>query len=142
MSKKSVAAELTRRVREAGLRRTGPRLAVLERLAEARQPLTHGELFAELKERGFDQATIYRNLMDLTEAQLVARTDAGDHVWRFELRGDGVAHGRQHPHFLCTSCGKLSCLTEVKVQLRQLPRGLQAAELEVQLKGVCDHCRG
>lgn len=145
MGRKSAAAELSRRLREAGLRRTGPRVAVLERLSEARQPLTHGELFAALEPLGFDQATIYRNLVDLTGAGLVARTDLGDHRWRFELRGDGVAHRRQHPHFVCTHCGKVSCLPDVKVQIRQLPggkRALRASDLEVQLKGRCEHCHG
>src|SRR4051812_24845920 len=72
-------------LRGAGLRRTGPRVAVLERLEAATAPLSHGEVAAMLTPAGFDRATVYRNLIDLVKKGLVRRADLGDHVWRFEL---------------------------------------------------------
>src|SRR5438067_7954895 len=82
---------LTDQLHAVGLRRTAPRVAVLDLLARAGGPLSHGEVAAELAERGFDRATVYRNLLDLTDVELVRRTDPGDHVWRFELVRDGAA---------------------------------------------------
>jgi Fur family ferric uptake transcriptional regulator len=130
-------------LRAAGLRRTGPRVAVLARLSAAEGPMTHGALADELHHLGFDRATIYRNLMDLTEAGLVSRSDLGDHVWRFELKGAGARHAKVHPHLVCTECSQVSCLTDVEVKLTTVrggPLPLRGQELEVQLRGVCERC--
>jgi len=112
-------------VRGAGLRCTAARLAVLEQMLTASGPQTHAEVSATLDHRGFDRATIYRNLTELTEAKLVTRVDLGDHVWRFEAKrhggDDGHGHGGDHPHFVCTSCGEVSCLDDVTVAITQRP---------------------
>jgi Fur family ferric uptake transcriptional regulator len=136
-------AALAKQLRAAGLRRTGPRVAVLARLSTAESPMTHGALADELAHLGFDRATIYRNLMDLTEAKLVRRSDHGDHVWRFELVGASARHHKVHPHLICTECGAVSCLEDVEVKLsavRGSARRLRAQDLEVQLRGLCDRC--
>lgn len=135
--------ELTAMLRGAGLRRTGPRVAVLASLARASSPLSHAEICEELGELALDRATIYRNLIDLTDAGLVARTDLGDHVWRFELRAEEGAHAQKHPHLVCTRCGEVSCLDDVRVEvkvLRGARRAIDTNALEVQLKGLCEHC--
>jgi Fur family ferric uptake transcriptional regulator len=134
-------AALAATLRNAGLRRTGPRVAVLARLSAAEGPMTHGALADELSHLGFDRATIYRNLIDLTEAELVSRSDHGDHVWRFELKGAAARHRRVHPHLVCTACGEVSCLNDVEVKITS--RGalrLRTQELEVQLRGRCERC--
>ena len=127
-----------------GLRSTGARIAVYRALAEADQPLTHADVSSQLAESGFDNATIFRNLNDLTTAGLVVRTDLGDHMWRFELRGDGgKSHREQHPHFLCTDCGAVACLPDGAVALRKVrgaPKALSGSVV-VQVQGLCDECR-
>jgi Fur family ferric uptake transcriptional regulator len=121
-------------VRGAGLRCTTARLAVLEHRLTATGPQTHAEVSATLDHRGFDRATIYRNLTELTEAKLVTRVDLGDHVWRFEAKrhggGDGHGHGGDHPHFVCTSCGEVSCLDDVNVAITQRPGAKKPAAAE------------
>ena len=154
-------------VRGAGLRCTAARLAVLEHMLTAPGPKTHAEVSASLDHRGFDRATIYRNLTELTEAKLVTRVDVGDHVWRFEVKRheDGSGHGGDHPHFVCTSCGEVSCLDDVNVAITPRPgteqrpaaahgtagkkaerrsaagrrQGIPAVT-EVLLKGTCENC--
>jgi Fur family ferric uptake transcriptional regulator len=116
----------------------------LQRLRQTKTPVSHADLFTELADQGFDRATIYRNLIDLTEAGLVSRTDVGDHVWRFEFRqeGQGGPQG-EHPHFMCTDCGAVSCLPGVNVRISPtsgVPRALSAKNIEVQIKGLCDRC--
>jgi Fur family ferric uptake transcriptional regulator len=137
-------AELTHQLRGAGLRRTAPRVAVLERLARASVPLSHGEVADALDGLGYDRATVYRNLMDLTESGLVQRSDLGDHMWRFSMVKEGEGgHARQHPHLVCTDCGMVECLPDVKVKItpaRSARRYLQTEALEVQLKGLCERC--
>jgi Fur family transcriptional regulator, ferric uptake regulator len=83
--------------------------------------------------------------MDLTEAGVVARTDLGDHVWRFELRTKSGSHASSHPHFVCTDCGTVACLPGVSVSIRApqsaaAPSAISAHRVQIQLKGVCDSC--
>lgn len=127
-------------LRRAGLKTTRPRVRVLERLSRSATPISHGELVAELERHGVDRTTVWRNLLDLTGAGLVRRTDLGDHVWRFELER---AERQQHPHFTCTDCGTVECLPTVKVQVargRRAPRAIVKQRVEVQLRGLCDDC--
>jgi Fur family ferric uptake transcriptional regulator len=134
---------LVERLRDAGLRRTAPRVAVLERLAQAEAPLSHAEMADALAPLGFDRATVFRNLTDLAGAGLVTRRDLGDHVWRFALSRDGEAeHGRQHPHLLCSDCGTVVCLPDVAVKITPARGRKRVAQMEVQLKGLCDRCDG
>lgn len=144
-----------KRIRGAGLRCTAARLAVLGHLQGVPAPRTHAEVSAALAGRGFDRATIYRNLTELTEARLLSRVDLGDHVWRFEIRH---AHDEEpgnggHPHFVCTACGEVSCLDDVRVAITPhagrrargtgRPRDGRAAihsVTEILLKGRCGGC--
>ncbi|MFN7955930.1 MAG: Fur family transcriptional regulator [bacterium] len=140
-----IRAELHR----AGLRSTPSRLAVLSALRHSTSPLSHGELVDALSGRGFDRATLYRNLIDLTEAGLLRRIDVGDHTWRFE---PGSAAGETervaarepgHPHFVCTDCGALTCLPDVDVRISPRagsPRPPIADVSQVLLQGRCSAC--
>jgi Fur family ferric uptake transcriptional regulator len=130
-------------LRSSGLRRTAPRVAVLQFLERAAAPLSHGEIAEELALLGFDRATIYRNLIDLVDAELVSRSDLGDHVWRFALRRGDDGHGSEHPHFLCVTCGGVTCLPGGTVRLVSsdgVPRAIASRAVEVQVKGHCDTC--
>jgi Fur family transcriptional regulator, ferric uptake regulator len=136
--------ELRARIRAAGLRVTAPRVSVLRSLLDASAPQSHSELAERLASEGWDRATIYRNLTDLTEAGLARRTDLGDHVWRFEVQAEGQAHGAEsHPHFLCNECGDVVCLPDESVKLspaRGAPRALRKKGVEIQIRGRCDRC--
>lgn len=136
------------------MRCTAARLAVMQYLMSASGPLTHAEVSEAVGPvKGFDRATIYRNLTELTEAGLVSRVELGDHVWRFELKRAGEPHakGDDHPHFLCTSCGEISCLDDVNVAITPKvgrgkaakgparPKAIRTVK-EVLLKGQCGKC--
>jgi Fur family transcriptional regulator, ferric uptake regulator len=131
---------LQQRMREAGLRCTSARLAVLRELGRSASPLTHAEVADRLAIQGIDKATVFRNLVDLVDADLLTRHELGDHVWRFEVRPPG-ATDEQHPHFVCTDCGSVTCLSEIgfdKSSRRQASKiGLVK---EILLKGICHNC--
>ncbi len=140
----------------------------MQHLLRSRGPETHAEVSDALADKGFDRATIYRNLTELTDAGLVSRVELGDHVWRFEIRrhAHAGAKGEDHPHFLCTTCGEVSCLDDVNVAITPKPgaaakadrtdkpaarpaRGSRAkaakphgtrSVTEVLLKGRCENC--
>lgn len=138
------ADQLRQTLRGAGLRVTAPRIAVLRELVEARAALSHADVAVRLAAE-FDRATVYRNLMDLTHADLVRRTDLGDHVWRFEWIGQGRHENAAHPHFICGSCGTVTCLPEDAVSVKTppgAPRALRKKKgIAVQLRGLCDACQ-
>lgn len=136
--------ELRQRIRAAGLRSTPARLAVLRELDEATSPLSHGEVARSIADKGFDQATIYRNLVEMAEAGIVSRFELGDHVWRFESRRSTIRDELEHPHFLCVACGEVSCLPGVNVRISPAPgaKGSSFADVtEVLLKGHCERCK-
>lgn len=138
----SSVADLRTRIRGAGLRSTPARLAVLQSLEQHATPVTHADLAAQLVPRGFDKATVYRNLIDLSDAGLLSRSELGDHVWRFELRRNASSHTGEHPHFLCVDCGEVSCLSDVDIRIspRQGKKAGFGQVTEVLLKGHCGRC--
>ena len=152
--------ELRGRLRETGLRVTPARLALMQEMAGAGVPLSHGEVVDRMRPpkpprgkrkdsepdaeapRRFDQSTLFRGLTDLSDAGLLARLDLGDAVRRYEwLPADG--HAAVHPHHVCTVCGRIVCLEGFALKLT--PATGAARELvgtigEVVLRGRCGAC--
>jgi len=132
-----------RLLREAGLRATAARVAVLKRLAATGTPQSHAEVVEALEDDGFDQSTLFRCLNELAESSLVKRLDLGDQIRRFELRQVEDADSLEHPHFMCVDCGKLSCLNDFTIDISP-SRGPRRAKLgvitEVLLRGHCGPC--
>ena len=104
-------------LRQASLRRTISRIAVLQHLSEISTPESHAEIASGVEEHGLENSTIYRSLNDLVNAGLVKRFDFGDHIWRFELVSSSksqVKRGEHNAHFVCSSCGRIECLASIK----------------------------
>ncbi len=130
------------RIRAAGLRSTAARIAVLEVLDGATAPMSHLDMVERLGPDGWDRATLYRNLTDLSVVGLLRRVDHGDHVWRYER---SEQHQGEHPHFLCTSCGEVACIPDVSMALptsADVPRSVRDRKVQVQIQGECDNCAG
>lgn len=141
MASRAKLDELRDLVRARGLRVTPSRIAVLGLLLGSEQPLSHGEVAQKLAGQRWDPATLYRNLIDLSEAGFIRRRDVGDHVWRFEaVRGGHEPNA--HPHFVCTECGTVECLPtmELVATKAKTPRAVKRREIEVQVRGLCDGC--
>ena len=111
-------------------------------LHDLARPMSHGEVAEHMADQAWDRATIYRNLIDMSDAGLLRRSDMGDHVWRFEA-ATSDHHAEEHPHFVCTECGTVECLPEIELKLqrrKRAPRALRKREIEVQVRGLCDNC--
>ena len=130
-------------LRAANLRSTTSRVAVLQHLAASSKPLSHADVADSLVPEGYDKSTLYRCLVELADAGLLARLDAGDHAWRFELKGSGEEeHGLEHPHFVCVDCGKVTCLPDVDVKISPPRKSSPMGEVtEIFLKGHCRDCQ-
>jgi len=142
---KSTASDVSsikKTLRDAGLRATAARVAVLKLLAEEGGPKSHAEVVEALHDFGFDQSTLFRCLNEIADAGLVARLDLGDQTRRFELREPNEVE-LTHPHFMCVDCGKLKCMNGFSVQISPT-RGPRRAELgtitEVLIRGHCGNC--
>ncbi len=133
--------EIRTLLRSAGLRSTPARIQVLKELRRAKAPMTHAELAEKLVPLGFDKATVFRNLSDLTEAEILHRAELGDHVWRFEMRNPDDAHAGSHPHFVCVDCGNVTCLDEMEFTAASRQRSAEIARItEILIKGHCSTC--
>lgn len=95
-----------RRLREAGLRTSAGRSAVLEKLADKRCLVSAQELAHELREEGGagSQATVYRTLETLHGLGLLHRFDGGDGVARFE---PADPTGDHHHHLVDEQTGEV-----------------------------------
>lgn len=140
----SDAAACRKAIRDAGLRATPARVAVLQLIRKQARPLSHADVCEALEETQWNRSTLWRNLCDLETAGLVQRKSLGDRLFRFEHvdeDGDDAAHA--HPHFICVSCGDVACLPHAEVitaQRTSLPRAMRKGHAEVEVRGVCDKC--
>lgn len=132
-------------LREAGLKRTPVRLAVLALLADVHAPLAAQQILDALPATT-DSVTVYRTLNTLTEHRLLHRIRGDDRVWRYALSdGQPQSPRHDHAHFVCESCGSVECLRDVPIP-RKLMQQVTPAEpyqvkySEVLLHGLCPRC--
>ncbi len=123
---------------ERKIRVTEQRLVILRELAALRSPTSHGELTERLAAEDLDRATVYRNLVSLANEGVLVKTQLGDAVWRFQLLRTGAPDHGAHPHFVCTDCGAIECLSTGAVKLGKELMGNTVSE--VQVKGQCESC--
>ena len=127
------------RLRQRGLRVTGPRLAILAMLEGVGGHRSADELVLALRRAGYHHArtTVYNALDDLARAKLVraAPVDAG--ALRYETSGE------DHHHFVCRGCGLIrNVAVAADLATRALPdiEGAKADELDVVYRGLCANC--
>lgn len=138
-------SELTRSlhddIRAVGLGVTGAQVATLGCLRRANAPSTHSDVAESLRPLGFDRATVFRNLKDMTEAGLLRRTDLGGRLYRFEEIGPSESRTDSASNFLCTVCGSVRCMDDVELTAESLRQsGLVGEIFEILLRGRCHQC--
>jgi Fur family ferric uptake transcriptional regulator/Fur family zinc uptake transcriptional regulator len=128
-------------LRSAGLRRTPARLAVLARIEALARPISHADLQALPDLAELDDITLYRTLAALVEARLVHRVHGIDGTWRYcaQPRGQEGCPGN-HAHFLCTSCGSMTCLVAQPMPRVDVPLGAEVQGRHFLVHGRCAAC--
>lgn len=128
-----------------GLRKTPVRLGVLEVLAASRRPLDVPQIIAMLPGHA-DAVTVYRTLNTFVRKNIVHRIRGDDRAWRYALGHSHKRSEHQHPHFVCTECGRVECLAHSRipadfVRTLGVARDYAVTYPEVVLHGVCPKCR-
>jgi Fur family transcriptional regulator, stress-responsive regulator len=139
-----VHIEPTEFLREAGLRVTKQRVAVVSALASVPHSGADAVLTAVRAEVGqVSTQAIYDVLHTLTDRRLVRRIQPAGSSARYELRV-----GDNHHHLVCRGCGAVAdidCATETApcldaADLDQHAPGFVVDEAEVTFWGLCSTC--
>lgn len=126
-------------LRHVGLQKTAQRLAVLEILSRADQPLTAGDVFQRLPvAHKINRVTVYRILSSYTLNGIVREFESKRGIHYYERVEPGM---RPHPHFNCRGCGMMICLT---VDLESWAQMAKQPDFEIEsisISGLCGLCR-
>lgn len=133
---------LLQRLRSAGLRATGPRLAVFTAVQGEGQHRDVQAITEAARQRLGTLSTqaVYDNLNALVEVGLVRRIQPAGHPARYEARV-----GDNHHHVVCRTCGAtadVDCAVGVVPCLEPSnDHGFVIDEAEVVFWGVCPPCQ-
>lgn len=125
-------------LRQAGLKSTPGRRAVLGVLEKTSSPLSPEQIQTKVGSEICDRATVYRILESLGEAGLVQRVILGGKT--LYLPEESNHH---HHHIVCRKCRSTVCLDECLIsplekKAKQL--GFHDIRHSLQLTGLCDRC--
>ena len=124
----------------AKLKKTSPRRMVLEVLLNTAQPQTADEIVSSIGKAGPNRVTVYRILESFVEAGIVHKAFIAEGSRYFEM-ADKCSEHQCHPHFICTDCGRTSCMHDVSVSMAtSTPVGFVIQRQQVRLQGLCPEC--
>lgn len=122
---------------------TSSREKILQLFLEQEGALAHGDIERKAGER-FDRVTVYRTLQVFVEKGIIHTIPTADNSILYALCKDNCEAGHHHDHhihFECGNCGTTYCLDDVVTPEIKLPRGYQARQIDVLVKGVCKDCQ-
>lgn len=139
MTAKQWEREAARRLQSAGLRLTEQRRGVLRVLREDCDHPTAEEVYFNARGRlpGVSMATVYNTLDALVRCGVVRQLKLDRAAVRY------CPNMREHAHFYCEDCGRVFDVNVEASALAlayQLPKHLQAARVDVAMRGHCLGC--
>ena len=129
------------RLKDANMRTTQNRIAILELIEEHDEPMSHAEILGLLDD-SFDRVTLYRILDAFVEKRLIHRVQGTDGTWRFcshDIDAESCPGG--HAHFLCDVCGKMTCLPQIPMPHVTLDECYIVNKKQFLITGICPSCR-
>ncbi|MDA1093564.1 MAG: Fur family transcriptional regulator [Acidobacteria bacterium] len=135
------ASEQAERLRTAGLKATGPRVAILDAVERNCKHPSAEDIYQELAEShpSLSLSTVYGTLSAFVKAGLVRKLSEFDG----RLRVDGT--NPPHDHAICRLCGAIfdiePNLTHAPAPPSELPGGLAVLEMRIEYDVVCARCR-
>jgi Fe2+ or Zn2+ uptake regulation protein len=138
--KSEIKEKVDRLLDSAKLKKTLPRRTVLEVLLNAAHPQTADEIGLAMGKARPNKVTVYRTLESMVDAGLVHKAFVEERSQHYEL-ADKCSEHQCHPHFVCTDCGRTSCLHDVSVAMAtSAPAGFVIERQQVRLQGLCPKC--
>jgi Fur family ferric uptake transcriptional regulator len=128
-------------LRQAQMRVTKPRIAILEALIKRDAPVSIEQLHQELDQRSCDLVTVYRCLAAFEELGLVRRNFLHNGTALYEFMH---ASRPRHYHIVCKSCGRTDTVDYFSVEgLERVlhERGYTQLSHIVEFFGVCPECQ-
>jgi Fur family transcriptional regulator, ferric uptake regulator len=126
-----------------GLSVTGVRRRILEVFMRSGAGLSHADVEGNTDDQ-LDRVTVYRTLQSFLEKGIIHAIPSADSAARYALCREDCREGQHHDnhvHFICSSCGKATCLNDVQVPIVALPKGYKATQTSVVVNGTCPNCR-
>jgi Fur family ferric uptake transcriptional regulator len=127
----------------ADLEPTDNRLRVLEVVGNNSYPLSAADIYQTLERTcSINRVTVYRILELLVSNNLVDRISTGGRAFYYGMAPN--ENHRPHPHFYCTRCGQMDCLTpdslnvDSNVLRKTFPGRID--KVEVRVDGICKNC--
>lgn len=134
---------MSRDLKEAGLKVTGPRMKILQILENAKEHhLSAEDIYRTLVDSAEDigLATVYRVLTQFEEAGLVVRHhfEGGQSVFEID-------HGHHHDHLVCIKCGRVEEFIDAVIEKRQEEiaknAGYTITDHSLNIYGLCAKCQ-
>ncbi len=127
----------------ANLKATTNRVRVLEVVGNNRFPLSAGDIYKILERSStINRVTVYRILDLLVEHDVVERISTGGRAFYYGLAPND--YHKPHPHFYCTSCGQMDCLSPESLIVDTEPLWKtypgRIDKVEVRIDGICINC--
>ena len=123
-----------------GIKVTKQRMAVLEILEKAKEPVTAEEIYNQLEDKELlNYSTVYRTLNTLSEKGALIKTGEPGGKTYFQLKG------HHHSHELeCMVCHKHikieACPVDAFSRAIAKETGFVVMEHHLQIKGLCEKC--
>jgi len=105
-SREAVHLLVVARLRDGKLLYTNGRRQLVDLLLEFARPVSVADMLK--RKSRLTQSSLYRNLTDLENAQIVRRVAGNDSVVRYELDEELIGH---HHHLVCMKCGHVDDFT-------------------------------
>ena len=129
-------------LKENGIRATRKKVAILGCIIASDAPLSAQEIHRRVSSpMNLDIVTVYRTLSTFKEASVVRDIRISTGTQYYEMACD---HNPLHPHFLCTSCSRMSCLRSLKGIETEYFSGFaddcEVDEISITITGICPEC--
>lgn len=138
---RTVVNDSIEKMKNANIRITPQRYAILEYLVESKMHPTADDIYKALADRfpNMSAATVYNNLRLFVKIGFVKELAYGDASSRFDFSNT------QHYHAICESCGKIvdlyyPVLDDVEMVAENLT-GFQVSHHRMEVYGICPECQ-
>ena len=132
--------EARNRIRDAGMRITKPRMAIIESLIRHEGPVSIDKIHRDVGDGVCDLVTVYRCLSAFENLGLVRRSYLHNGTCLYEL----TLGSPRHYHIVCKACGKTDRVDYFPVESMERmlqERGYAQVTHIVEFFGVCPDCQ-